>query len=121
VVGKETDDVHAKSWVMRGPHSVAHHGLFLTTTPSVIESPNVPPHAFRSPCSTPHGHSGCVSTGKEANVYHASSGAAGPGHDLAIKVYKTSILVFKDRDRRALAGWLAGWRMHPRLSDPLPP
>ena len=39
---------------------------------------------------------GCVSTGKEANVYHAS----GPnGQDLAIKVYKTSILVFKDRDR----------------------
>jgi len=39
---------------------------------------------------------GCVSTGKEANVYHASSS---DGNDLAIKVYKTSILVFKDRDR----------------------
>ena len=39
---------------------------------------------------------GCVSTGKEANVYHAS--AAG-GQELAIKVYKTAILVFKDRDR----------------------
>lgn len=39
---------------------------------------------------------GCVSTGKEANVYHASGG---DGTDLAIKVYKTSILVFKDRDR----------------------
>ncbi|PNW73992.1 hypothetical protein CHLRE_13g580900v5 [Chlamydomonas reinhardtii] len=39
---------------------------------------------------------GCVSTGKEANVYHAS----GPdGRDMAIKIYKTSILVFKDRDR----------------------
>jgi RIO kinase 1 len=58
---------------------------------------------------------GCVSTGKEvraafsvvfgsgtqralqqANVYHA----VGAAHqDLAIKVYKTSILVFKDRDR----------------------
>jgi serine/threonine-protein kinase RIO1 len=37
----------------------------------------------------------CVS-GKEANVYHAS---APDGTDLAIKVYKTSILVFKDRDR----------------------
>ena len=41
---------------------------------------------------------GCVSTGKEANVYHASSA---DGADLAIKVYKTSILVFKDRDRWA--------------------
>lgn len=36
---------------------------------------------------------GCISTGKEANVYHA----LGPNgtSDLAIKVYKTSILVFK--------------------------
>eukprot|EP01132_Coremiostelium_polycephalum_P000636 gene636-789_t len=39
---------------------------------------------------------GCVSTGKEANVYHA---VAGDGEERAIKVYKTSILVFKDRDR----------------------
>jgi RIO kinase 1 len=38
---------------------------------------------------------GCVSTGKEANVYHASSEEG----DRAIKIYKTSILVFKDRDR----------------------
>ena len=47
---------------------------------------------------------GCVSTGKEANVYHASSaGTAGqpgtPAAEMAIKVYKTAILVFKDRDR----------------------
>jgi RIO kinase 1 len=47
---------------------------------------------------------GCVSTGKEANVYHAVRGPAGgcpgaPGAELAIKIYKTSILVFKDRDR----------------------
>ncbi|KAL8739510.1 MAG: hypothetical protein Q9190_007693 [Brigantiaea leucoxantha] len=49
---------------------------------------------------------GCVSTGKEANVYHAlstpqessSETAVAPFHR-AIKVYKTSILVFKDRDR----------------------
>jgi RIO kinase 1 len=41
---------------------------------------------------------GCISTGKEANVYHATGGG-GPYSDLAIKVYKTSILVFKDRDR----------------------
>jgi hypothetical protein len=41
---------------------------------------------------------GCVSTGKEANVYHAAGGS-GLHPDLAIKVYKTSILVFKDRDR----------------------
>ena len=39
---------------------------------------------------------GCISTGKEANVYHATTGE---GEDLAIKIYKTSILVFKDRDR----------------------
>ena len=39
---------------------------------------------------------GCISTGKEANVYYAKSG---DGRDLAIKVFKTSILVFKDRDR----------------------
>ncbi|KAK0941911.1 Serine/threonine-protein kinase rio1 [Friedmanniomyces endolithicus] len=51
---------------------------------------------------------GVLSTGKEANVYHALStlpesersanGAAKPLHR-AIKVYKTSILVFKDRDK----------------------
>ena len=34
---------------------------------------------------------GCVSTGKEANVYHAF----GPDCELAVKVYKTSILIFK--------------------------
>lgn len=39
---------------------------------------------------------GCVSTGKEANVYHANSCG---GEDRAIKVYKTSILTFKDRDK----------------------
>ena len=39
---------------------------------------------------------GCISTGKEANVYYAKSGDGG---DVAIKVFKTSILVFKDRDR----------------------
>lgn len=43
---------------------------------------------------------GCISTGKEANVYHACTS---DGTDLAIKVYKTSILVFKDRDRWAQA------------------
>jgi RIO kinase 1 len=39
---------------------------------------------------------GCVSTGKEANVYH---GLDASGKALAIKIFKTSILVFKDRDR----------------------
>ena len=39
---------------------------------------------------------GCLSTGKEANVYYAQ---APSGQGLAIKVFKTSILVFKDRDR----------------------
>lgn len=42
---------------------------------------------------------GCISTGKEANVYHA---VAGDGRSLAIKIYKTSILVFKDRDKYVL-------------------
>ena len=49
---------------------------------------------------------GCVSTGKEANVYHATlipqdedSEAVVAPLQLAIKVYKTSILVFKDRDK----------------------
>ncbi|XP_018564797.1 serine/threonine-protein kinase RIO1 [Anoplophora glabripennis] len=39
---------------------------------------------------------GCISTGKEANVYHAT---AKDGQEYAIKIYKTSILVFKDRDK----------------------
>ncbi|CAE7942383.1 RIOK1, partial [Symbiodinium necroappetens] len=39
---------------------------------------------------------GCISTGKEANVYYATSG---DGIERAVKVYKTSILVFKDRAR----------------------
>ncbi|EMC93736.1 hypothetical protein BAUCODRAFT_36189 [Baudoinia panamericana UAMH 10762] len=50
--------------------------------------------------------SGVISTGKEANVYHAITApqevdgkAAIPPLHRAIKVYKTSILVFKDRDK----------------------
>ncbi|XP_044149412.1 serine/threonine-protein kinase RIO1 [Bufo gargarizans] len=39
---------------------------------------------------------GCISTGKEANVYHASTSDGG---SRAIKIYKTSILMFKDRDK----------------------
>ena len=49
---------------------------------------------------------GVISTGKEANVYHAMSIVTGEGSDelpkeahRAIKVYKTSILVFKDREK----------------------
>ena len=49
---------------------------------------------------------GCLSTGKEANVYHALSMPQDEGAQAApvplhraIKVYKTSILVFKDRDK----------------------
>ncbi len=40
---------------------------------------------------------GCISTGKEANVYHAWSYDG--TEEFAIKIYKTSILVFKDRDK----------------------
>jgi RIO kinase 1 len=49
--------------------------------------------------------SGCLSTGKEANVYYALSlpAESAPKEALplhrAIKVFKTSILVFKDRDK----------------------
>ncbi|XP_022736061.1 serine/threonine-protein kinase rio1-like isoform X2 [Durio zibethinus] len=43
-----------------------------------------------------HDINGCISTGKEANVYHATKS---DGQELAIKVYKTSVLIFKDRDR----------------------
>ncbi|NWR85199.1 RIOK1 kinase, partial [Furnarius figulus] len=39
---------------------------------------------------------GCISTGKEANVYHAGTAN---GENRAIKIYKTSILMFKDRDK----------------------
>ncbi|GMF07570.1 unnamed protein product [Ambrosiozyma monospora] len=40
---------------------------------------------------------GCISTGKEANVYHAVNETT--NKEFAIKIYKTSILVFKDRER----------------------
>lgn len=43
-----------------------------------------------------HDINGCISTGKEANVYHATKA---DGQELAVKVYKTSVLVFKDRER----------------------
>ncbi|XP_071486986.1 serine/threonine-protein kinase RIO1-like [Diadema antillarum] len=39
---------------------------------------------------------GCISTGKEANVYHATTSK---GEHRAVKIYKTSILTFKDRDK----------------------
>lgn len=42
------------------------------------------------------GVNGCISTGKEANVYHA---CRADGTERAVKVYKTSVLVFKDRDK----------------------
>lgn len=44
-----------------------------------------------------HEINGCISTGKEANVYQATDSEK--GRDLAVKVFKTSILVFKDRDK----------------------
>lgn len=40
---------------------------------------------------------GCISTGKEANIYHATTSKN--MDDMAVKVYKTSILTFKDRDK----------------------
>lgn len=52
---------------------------------------------------------GCVSTGKEANVYQA---ATEDGKDLAVKIYKTSILTFKDRDRSAVCCMAHCLRLH---------
>ncbi|RLV93966.1 Serine/threonine-protein kinase RIO1 [Spathaspora sp. JA1] len=40
---------------------------------------------------------GCISTGKEANVYQGDSD--NDTREFALKIYKTSILVFKDRER----------------------
>jgi RIO kinase 1 len=48
---------------------------------------------------------GCLSTGKEANVYYAKGAATTTPEgvaelpEYAVKIYKTSILVFKDRDK----------------------
>ncbi|BAM39371.1 protein kinase [Theileria orientalis strain Shintoku] len=42
---------------------------------------------------------GVISTGKEANVYEAEGTLLSQKHRIAIKVYKTSILIFKDRSR----------------------
>lgn len=39
---------------------------------------------------------GCISTGKEANVYHATNAE---GKEFAVKIYKTSVLTFKARDQ----------------------
>lgn len=38
---------------------------------------------------------GCISAGKEANVYHAT---APDGKELAIKIYKVETMVFRDRE-----------------------
>jgi len=47
--------------------------------------------------------SGCISTGKEANVYYAHGSGILDSEDknreIAVKIYKTSILIFKDRER----------------------
>lgn len=43
---------------------------------------------------------GCISTGKEANVYHGDhEDPSISDREFAVKIYKTSILVFKDRER----------------------
>lgn len=40
---------------------------------------------------------GCISAGKEANVYHAGGGDEFPG-DIALKIYKVTTMVFRDRE-----------------------
>ena len=62
---------------------------------------------------------GCVSTGKEANVYHAIAAQQDQegSQDVAVKVYKTSVLTFKDRDRYVTGEfrWRHGYcRSNPR-------
>lgn len=61
---------------------------------------------------------GCLSTGKEANVYYAKAGKDSDGVlDYAVKIYKTSILVFKDRDKYVSGEhrWRKGYcRSNPR-------
>ncbi len=59
---------------------------------------------------------GCVSTGKEANVYQAVTAG---GEDLAVKIYKTSILTFKDRDRSAACSHMSSAqnKYYPILQD----
>ena len=54
---------------------------------------------------------GCISTGKEANVYYAVSKE---GKEYGVKIYKTSILVFKDRDRYVTGEfrWRSGYAKH---------
>lgn len=59
---------------------------------------------------------GCISTGKEANVYHAKTEH---GEDLAVKVYKTSILAFKDRARWELLSHSLLNCNHPSVQGPL--
>lgn len=47
-----------------------------------------------------NGINGCISTGKEANVYQADHDENdGTKREFAVKIFKTSILVFKDRER----------------------
>ena len=56
---------------------------------------------------------GCLSTGKEANVYHAMTEK---GEHRALKIYKTSILVFKDREKymRGEHRWQSYCKGNPR-------
>merc|ERR1719223_1224358 len=60
-----------------------------------------------------HSIHGCISTGKEANVYHALTES---GAHRAIKIYKTSILVFKDREKymRGEFRWQRYCKSNPR-------
>ncbi|KAG1714608.1 Serine/threonine-protein kinase RIO1 [Nymphon striatum] len=52
---------------------------------------------------------GCISTGKEANVYHATGKET---FDMAIKIFKTSILVFKSRDKYVTGDFRRGYCKH---------
>lgn len=48
---------------------------------------------------------GVISTGKESRVYHALGGELGEGADVAIKVYKTTLNEFRDREKYITGDW----------------
>ncbi|EKX51622.1 hypothetical protein GUITHDRAFT_66086, partial [Guillardia theta CCMP2712] len=60
-----------------------------------------------------HSMQGCISTGKEANVYHEEEEEE---LEVAIKIFKTSILVFKDREKYVMGDYRfrKGYSKNPR-------
>jgi serine/threonine-protein kinase RIO1 len=80
--------------VRQSQHGSNNRNVFAVRSPPVTVLPSHPNNVAA------HSIDGCISTGKEANVYHASKDDESSGA-LAVKVYKTSILVFKVGCRRS--------------------